>query len=262
MSVAAKEFTLSRPAAGLATSDQHAALIDELCHRGFERVYPPNSITQQEGDAVNSVRLVRSGWIVSEIQLLNGSRLIADIFLPRDIIHLPTIAGGARASARTVDAVRVSEFPRPLFLGMIEHNPQLAAIVRAAHRRAEAARLEHLIRLGGLSTMARTAHLMLELGYRLNPGHATGALSFTCPLKQSDLADALGMTPIHVNRILRKLRILGLMSFEKKRVTIPDYQRLCRLAEFNASYLQNDGSDLAPAGDSERPGSAWPGTYG
>jgi transcriptional regulator with XRE-family HTH domain len=103
---------------------------------------------------------------------------------------------------------------------------------------------------------------MLELGYRLNPGQEAGTLSFNCPLKQSDLADALGMTPIHVNRILRKLRILGLMSFEKKRVTIPDYQRLCRLAEFNATYLRNDGSDLARAADNGRAGSAWPGTYG
>jgi CRP-like cAMP-binding protein len=262
MNVAAREFTLSRPAAGLAPSDQQAALIDELCHRGFERIYPPNSIAQQEGDAVNSVKLVRSGWIVSEIQLLNGSRLIADIFLPRDIVHLPTIAGTARASARTVDAVRVSEFPRVLFLGMIEHNPHLAAIVRAAHRRAEAARIEHMVRLGGLSTMARTAHLMLELGYRLNPGQEPGTLSFHCPLKQSDLADALGMTPIHVNRILRKLRILGLMTFEKKRVTIPDYQRLCRLAEFNPAYVRNEGGDFPWGPDSDRAGSAWPGTYG
>jgi CRP-like cAMP-binding protein len=262
MSVAAREFTLSRPIAGPATSDQQAALIDELCQRGFERIYPPNSVTQQEGDAINSVKLVRSGWVVSEIQLVNGSRLIADIFLPRDIVHLPMIAGTARASARTIDAVRISEFPRVLFLGMIEHNPHLAAIVRGAYRRAEAARIEHMVRLGGLSTMARTAHLMLELGYRLNPGQEGGTLGFHCPLKQSDLADALGMTPIHVNRILRKLRVLGLMTFEKKRVTIPDYQRLCRLAEFNPAYLRNDGGDFPWGPDSDRAGSAWPGTYG
>jgi hypothetical protein len=119
-----------------------------------------------------------------------------------------------------------------------------------------------MVRLGGLSTMARTAHLMLELGSRLNPGHDAGALSFHCPLKQSDLAEALGMTPIHVNRILRKLRLLGLMSFEKKLVTIPDYRRLCRLAEFNPAYLHPDGSDLAGTGDPDRSGAAWPGTYG
>jgi CRP-like cAMP-binding protein len=262
MSVAVREFTFSRPVAGLAIADQHAALIDELCRRGFERVYPPNSIVQQEGDPVSSVKLLKSGWIVSEVQLLSGSRVIADIFLPRDFIHLPMIEGTARTSARTVDAVRVSEFPRALFMGMVERSPQLGAIVRAAHRLAEAARLEHMVRLGGLSTMARTAHLMLELGHRLNPGQETGALSFHCPLKQSDLADALGMTPIHVNRILRKLRVLGLMSFEKKLVTIPDYQRLCRLAEFNAAYLRSDPGDLAGAGDLDRAGSAWPGTYG
>jgi len=252
MSVIAKEFAPSRPVGGLAVTAQDAALIDELCRRGIERIYPPDSIAQQEGDAVNSVKLLKAGWIVSEIQLVNGSRLIVDVFLPRDFIQLPMIAGVARASARTVDVVRVSEFPLPVFLGLVEHTPRLAEIFATARLRAGATRVEHMVRLGGLSTMARTAHLMLELGYRLNPTDSPAALAFHCPLKQSDLADALGMTPIHVNRILRKLRALGLMSFERKIVTIPDRGRLIRLAEFNAAYLRGeDGSPTKANRDAE-----------
>ena len=237
MSVIAKEFALSRPVGELAVTDQNAAMIDELCRRGVERIYPPNSIAQHEGDAVNSVKLLRAGWITSEIQLMNGSRLVVDVFLPRDFVQLPMIAGVARASARTVDAVRVSEFSLPLFQSMVEHSPQLGEIFAAARRRAGAARVEHMVRLGGLSTMARTAHLMLELGYRLNPSDSSESVCFPCPLKQSDLADALGITPIHVNRILRKLRALGLMSFERKIITIPDRRRLARLAAIGARLV-------------------------
>jgi len=253
MSVIAKEFALSRPVGELAVTDQNAAMIDELCRRGVERIYPPNSIAQHEGDAVNSVKLLRAGWITSEIQLMNGSRLVVDVFLPRDFVQLPMIAGVARASARTVDAVRVSEFSLPLFQSMVEHTPQLGEIFAAARRRAGAARVEHMVRLGGLSTMARTAHLMLELGYRLNPSDSSESVCFPCPLKQSDLADALGITPIHVNRILRKLRALGLMSFERKIITIPDRRRLARLAEFSSAYLRSecdtfDGTELDGGG--------------
>jgi hypothetical protein len=96
--------------------------------------------------------------------------------------------------------------------------------------------------------MARMAHLMLELGYRISLSEAPGELSFHCPLKQSDLAEALGMTPIHVNRTLRKLRALGLMSLERKIVTIHDRGRLCRLAEFSTAYLRHEDNRSIPQG--------------
>jgi len=242
MSIIHKDFAQSRRVGRVLAEEAERAITQELGLKAAERIYEPDSIVLEEGNPVTSIKLLKSGWVCSEIQLLSGSRLIVDVYLKDDILQLPTVAGAARASARAIDQAIVLEFPVSTLTALLVHRPDIARSFEVASARVEAIHVEHIVRLSSLSAIARTAHFLLELGQRLNPQHSDADVVFYCPLTQSDFADALGMTPIHVNRTLRKLRALGLVTIEKKSVRILDWARLCRLSEFSSEYLRDDAT--------------------
>jgi CRP-like cAMP-binding protein len=102
--------------------------------------------------------------------------------------------------------------------------------------------VEHLVSVGRRSALVRTAHLPLELGLRLQLVGLGSESGFVCPLNQDLLADALGLTAIHVNRVLRQLRERGLATFREGRVEFHDLAGLHHLAQFHSGYLdQTDG---------------------
>jgi CRP-like cAMP-binding protein len=239
MSAVRKNITYPMQLEGISTEIAERAIIGELGLKTFEQVYEPDSIVLEQGARVTSVTMVKSGWVCGEIQLLSGARLIIDVYLTNDILQLPLIAGEARASARAIDQVTTVEFPLSTLSALVAKRPDIANFFDAAAKRIEATHVEHIVRLSRFSAMARTAHLFLELGQRIHPDRYGPEMNFYCPLTQSDLADALGMTPIHVNRTLRKLRALGLVTVEKKTIRLHDWDRLSRLSEFNADYLSH-----------------------
>jgi biotin operon repressor len=113
--------------------------------------------------------------------------------------------------------------------------PRLGAALLWAASRDEAMVVEHLVNIGRRSAIERTK----ELAERLSlVGLATMA-EFKCPLSQFVLADALGLTAIHVNRVLRQLRELGLLTLHKGRVKIHDLNGLRKLAGFQGGYLNS-----------------------
>jgi len=109
----------------------------------------------------------------------------------------------------------------------------MTALDAAIHR-------EWQLSLGRRTSLARIAHLFCELQARLDVVGLTQGSSYRLPLTQVDLAECLGLTPIHVNRTLRELRSQGLVTFRSKLVSIDNYDGLKRIAEFNADYLYLD----------------------
>jgi CRP-like cAMP-binding protein len=91
----------------------------------------------------------------------------------------------------------------------------------------------------------RTAHLLLELGLRLQVVGLGSESGYVCPLNQYFLADALGLTAIHVNRVLRQLRERRLVTFREGHVEFHDLEGLRDLADYHSGYLdQSNGLGL------------------
>ncbi|MET3867938.1 CRP-like cAMP-binding protein [Methylobacterium radiotolerans] len=116
-------------------------------------------------------------------------------------------------------------------------NPGLAgtlwrdSLIDAAHYR------ERITSLGRRQALGRVAHLFCELYLRQK---AVGlARGLSCPLvpKQSELADALGLTSVHLNRVLRTLRGRGLVTLSGGLLTIEDWDALAEVAEFDQTFL-------------------------
>ncbi|MEI9900867.1 MAG: Crp/Fnr family transcriptional regulator [Hyphomicrobium sp.] len=115
--------------------------------------------------------------------------------------------------------------------------PRLGAAILWAASRDEAMVVEHLVSVGRRNAIERTAHFFMELGERLKMAGLSAGIEFECPLNQYVLADALGLTPIHVNRVLRQLREQNLLTAQHGTVTIHDLQGLRQLSGFQSGYL-------------------------
>jgi CRP-like cAMP-binding protein len=99
--------------------------------------------------------------------------------------------------------------------------------------------VEHLVNIGRRTALERTAHFFMELAERLSLIGQDSETQFACPLSQFVLADALGLTAIHVNRTMRQLRERKLLTLRKGTVTIYDITALRKLAGYQGGYLNS-----------------------
>jgi CRP-like cAMP-binding protein len=99
---------------------------------------------------------------------------------------------------------------------------------------------EWLLNIGQRSAHERIGHLLLEMYLRLQTVGLTANGRCDFPLTQTDLAEATGLTPVHVNRMLQELRSEGLIELERKQLRILDVERLMNVAMFNPDYLHLD----------------------
>ena len=106
-----------------------------------------------------------------------------------------------------------------------------------ATARDEAIVAEHLVGMQRRSAAERLAHFLLELSARLSLVGQGTKDGYACPLTQYLLADALGLSAVHVNRVLRELREANLVDFHNGRVNFLDFNALVTLADFDDGYL-------------------------
>ena len=195
-----------------------------------------------EGQTKASAFVLAEGWACSYKMLPDGERQIVDFQVPGDFLGLRSIL--FRTSDHSTEAVTRIEATEVLatdILDAFSEAPRLATAILWAASRDEAMVVEHLVNLGRRSAEERTAHLLLELGARLNLVGMGDRTGYDCPLTQYHLADALGLSAVHVNRVLRHLREMHLVTFQKGRVAFDNFAGLSELASFDTSYLDQDG---------------------
>lgn len=230
----------------VALSDADHAALAHLNRR--RKTFQPGHQIIHEGQENASVFIMAEGWASSYKLLPDGERLIVDVQIPGDFLGLRSVL--LRTSNHTIEAVtriEVSEVLASDMLDAFATAPRLATAVLWAASRDEAMVVEHLVNLGRRSAEERIAHFLLELGSRLQLIGVGDAAGYDCPLTQYHLSDALGLSAVHVNRVLRQLREDGLLSIHKKHVTFDDLEGLSQLAGFDTAYLDQTGPVLKHA---------------
>jgi CRP-like cAMP-binding protein len=144
-------------------------------------------------------------------------------------------------SIEPVTDIEVTEVLAADLLEAFAQTPRLATAILWAASRDEAMVVEHLVDIGRRNAAERMAHFLLELGARLSLVGMGSRAGFACPLTQYLLGDALGLSAVHVNRVLRKLRESGMLTFRNGFVTFDAYDRLAEFAEFDPTYLDQVG---------------------
>jgi CRP-like cAMP-binding protein len=194
----------------------------------------------EEGQTGHTAFVLQAGWACSFKDLPNGTRQIISFPIAGDCVGLRSVLlrTADHSFSALTDAV-VSPVEGAHMMRCVTEFPRLGAALLWAASREEAMVVEHLVNIGRRSAIERTAHFFMELAERLSlVGLATEA-EFKCPLSQFVLADALGLSPIHVNRVLRKLREMNLLTLQNGSVKIHDLNGLRKLAGFQGGYLNS-----------------------
>ena len=193
-----------------------------------------------EGQTGHKAFVLQAGWACSYKDVPNGNRQIISFPIAGDCVGLRSVLlkTADHSVAALTDAV-ISPVEGTHIMKCFTEFPRLGAALLWAASRDEAMVVEHLVNIGRRSAIERTAHFFMELAERLNlVGLATEA-EFKCPLSQFVLADALGLSSIHINRVLRQLRERDLLTLLKGTVNIHDLSRLRKVAGFHGGYLNS-----------------------
>jgi len=194
-----------------------------------------------DGDRPDHVHLILAGWAARYKILPDGERQITAFLIPGDFCDLHvTILKQMDHGIGALTAVSVAEISRREMNQLCDDRPGLLRAMWWATLVDEGVLREWIVNIGRRDSYARIAHLMCELLVRMqNVGLADDG-GFQLPLTQEHLADALGLTPVHVNRVLQRLKADKLIELGGRTLTILDPGGLRRAAGFDPSYLHGN----------------------
>jgi CRP-like cAMP-binding protein len=205
-----------------------------------------------EGDS-DCVYLVLSGFACRYKVLQTGERRIVSFVLPGDLCYMHD-AGvfGRDLRVGTLTRCTVADISRTKLVELISAYPGIQRALWWVTLR-ELSRAREWIVNGIRPAEQHLAHLLCELLVCLQVVGLADENSFVLPLSQSDVADALGISPVHTNRVLRTLREGNLATWSRHRVVIPDVRRLKTYSEFDQGYLCFGGLAPQPNVESTQP---------
>ena len=187
--------------------------------------------------------LFLSGLACRYQMLEDGTRQITDFIVPADLCNGYEVLPDS--SICSLSQCSVAYIPRDRLAQLMERHPRISrALWRLAVAEASLLRT-WTANIGGRPADKRVAHLLSELCLRLCQDET---FNNTCvlPLSQIDLADATALSPVHINRVLGRLRERRLVALQRRSITVKDIRRLMSFAQFNTAYLKNL-SDSVPA---------------
>lgn len=201
----------------------------------------------REGDNPDHVNLILEGWACRYKMLSDGRRQILAFFVPGDLCDLHVyILRRMDHSIGALTPLVYAEISRDNFERTVEGRPRVMQAMWWDTLVTAAVQREWTTDIGQRSALERIAHLLLELFFRLDSVGLTDGDTCELPLTQADIADAMGMTPVHANRMLQELRLKKLIELSAKRLVICNLEGLQRVAQFNPNYLhlQREGHQL------------------
>ena len=222
-------------------SQNERAALEQLCEN--PRRHRQGTDLIHEGDQPRAVFLILKGWAFRYKQLEDGSRPIMAYLVPGDLCDIQIfLFEKMDHSIGLLSDADVVKIPAAEILDLMDRFPRIERALMWATLVDEATLREWLLNVGQRSALQRVAHLLCELCVRLSVvGLVDRDKSFILPLTQTELGDTTGMTTVHVNRTLQRLRKDNLIATQRGRLTILDSSALADIAGFNKDYLHTDG---------------------
>ena len=211
-------------------------VLGALCHD--VREVPAHSDIVREGDSPAFVHLMVEGWAGRYKILPDGARQITALLIPGDFCdaHV-TVLREMDHSVLALTPSKVAYIPHEAIEGLPLLHPGLARALWWTSLVDEAVLRAWIVNLGRRDAHERVAHLLCELHLRLANVGLVQNDHFALPLTQEVLADALGLTAVHINRVLQRLRGEGLLTLTGRVLNILDGAGLRRASGFNPNYL-------------------------
>lgn len=200
------------------------------------RSVPAGTDLAREGDKPTSVHLIMDGFACRYKFTAEGNRQIMAYLLPGDFcdLHVFVLKQMDHSIATLSDCTAV-DIPREKILELLQR-PKLSLALWCAALVDAAVLREWLVNIGQRRAGQRLAHVLCELLLRLRIVGLADR-SYELPLSQKDLADTIGVSNVHLNRVLQDLRRENLISWKNEVLVIKDIDRLMEFSGFNPNYL-------------------------
>jgi len=225
-------------------NEQEVAAVEELCRQ--PREVGAKKYLSRDGDEMVTFPVILSGWAARYQILRNGARQITRLLLPGDAFYFDSSPDGiAIEEVITLSPCRIVNILHSDMRRVIDRFPAVGEAMRSYGCMENAVLSSWVVNVGRRDALERMAHLICESHFRLSLVDPSLGNQIYFPLTQDDLADVLGLTPVHINRKLQQLRQDDLITLRSKQLTINDLRSLQQIAGFDSAYLaprtQGDG---------------------
>ena len=238
---------------------QQAQIVEAISN---VQTFGPREIIVPAEVPVDFSSVILEGLSSREKILKSGARQITAFHLAGDFCDLHTyVLKTLPDSVVAMSACKVAIVPHSQLDKIFRESYHIARLCWASTLIDASVFRQWIVSIGRRSVTARLAHLFCELYLRFKMVGLAKDMSYPLPATQTDLSDVLGLSLVHTNRTCAKLRSEGLATFSQRTVTIHDWDKLQRLAEFNPEYLHLEAKTAAHCVD-EVFGSAMPMSLG
>jgi CRP/FNR family transcriptional regulator, anaerobic regulatory protein len=214
-----------------------------LSGKDFERMFPHGARIQtmraggtlfRQGEPFDQVFTILSGWALTCKVFEDGRRQIIRFVLPGDLIGFEgNEASGMAYSAEAITDLRLCGIRHATFFRDCACSAELAMNFATAVAREALSAWNHVGALGQQTALGRVANLLLDLHRRVTAIGGAEGPAVHLPISQIHIADATGLTPVHVCRTLKQMRLDGLLEFRRERLVLLDPDRLAAIAELD-----------------------------
>jgi CRP-like cAMP-binding protein len=208
-----------------------------------------------EGAPSDGIRVILIGLACRYKVLPDGCRQIVAYFVPGDLCDLRSfLLKRMDHSVGTLSPIEAALVSHEQLLNLTERFPRLTRALWWSTLVDEAIAREWVVNVGHRSAFQRTAHLFCEIFLRLQAVGLTDGQRCELPLTQTELADTLALSAVHVNRTLMDMRRARLVTFQGRALIIHDWKGLQEAAGFDSNYLHLDGENVPAAAAAGRIG--------
>jgi len=192
----------------------------------------------REGNRPGPVFVMLEGWAFRYKILPNGARQIMAFLMPGDCcdLHVGLLAEMDH-SIRTITHAEVATIEREQMDALMDTHPKIARAMYISQLVDGGTMRAWITSMGRRNSLERAAHLICELYVRARNIGLTSSSQLSLPLSQLLLADALGMTPVHLNRVLKELKLQGAMTLQRGMLVVTGPEKLISIAGFDENYL-------------------------
>jgi CRP-like cAMP-binding protein len=205
------------------------------------RKLPANAHVVRDGDAPDYCALLLSGFAYRYKLTGEGGRQIISLHCAGEFLDLQnSFLGVADHSVQMLTEGELALIPPPTLEELALTRPAIARALWIDTLIDAAIFREWVVNVGRRDSRARVAHLLCEFSLRLEAAGLAKNHEYELPMTQEQLADAVGLTSVHVNRVLKQLGEEGLIRRDRRAIAIADWDRMRAAGDFNARYLHHD----------------------
>lgn len=202
------------------------------------RTYEPDAYIVREAETITTCGVLTSGYAYRQKLTSEGARQIISLHVPGeplDFQHL--LLDVADHNVQALTRITLASVSRPALRSLVRDNAEVGYAVGVYIQVESSIFREWVVNVGRRDARSRLAHLLCEYAIRLDTQGLNGTDGYELPMTQEQLADALGLTSVHVNRTIKSLEADGLIKRKRRNISFPNWEALREVGDFNTRYL-------------------------